>query len=100
MPDYCVTVFFRLQDDAADAFLPLMVAQAAASLTEPGCRVFDIWRDPARTHEIWLYEVYDDRAAFEAHLATPHFRSFDRKTAEMVAAKRVVTFSERIDPHG
>ena len=38
---------------------------------------------------IVLYEIYDDAAAFDAHLATPHFASFNEATAALVAKKTV-----------
>ena len=38
---------------------------------------------------MFLYEVYDDRAAFDAHLSTPHFKSFDAATAGMIRSKKV-----------
>jgi quinol monooxygenase YgiN len=49
--------------------------------------------DPAA---IFLYEVYTHRAAFDAHLATPHFRSFDATVGTWVARKTVRIF-ERIE---
>jgi autoinducer 2-degrading protein len=38
---------------------------------------------------VFLYEVYDDRAAFDAHLSAPHFKSFDAATAGMIRSKKV-----------
>lgn len=38
---------------------------------------------------MFLYEVYDDRAAFQAHLTSVHFLEFDAQTASMVAGKTV-----------
>lgn len=38
---------------------------------------------------MFLYEIYDDAAAFEAHKQTAHFAVFDRESAPLVAAKEV-----------
>ena len=46
---------------------------------------------------IFLYEVYDDRAAFDAHLATSHFLEFNVLTAPWLADKKARTL-ERIEP--
>lgn len=95
---YVVTVDFNIEPQHAAAFCREMVANARVSRdTEPGCRQFDVCalRDDPGT--IFLYEVYTDRAAFDAHLATAHFRSFDAAVASWVARKTVRTF-ERIDP--
>ena len=44
--------------------------------------------------EIFLYELYDDKAAFDAHLATEHFRSFDKMVSSWVVDKRVTTYAK------
>ena len=89
---YVVIVDFRLARGATEAFLPLMKRQAQVSLeTEAGCRQFDICVDPDDPCAVLLYEIYDDRAAFEAHLASPHFLAFDRDVAAYVANKSVRT---------
>jgi (4S)-4-hydroxy-5-phosphonooxypentane-2,3-dione isomerase len=41
---------------------------------------------------VFLWEIYDDRAAFDAHLASRHFRDFDRATADMVRTKTVTFY--------
>ncbi|HCI20551.1 MAG TPA: antibiotic biosynthesis monooxygenase, partial [Alphaproteobacteria bacterium] len=45
--------------------------------------------DPDHPGHVFLYEVYDDRAAFDAHLSMPHFKSFDAATAGMIRSKKV-----------
>jgi quinol monooxygenase YgiN len=87
---YVIIVDFEIKPDHLAAFLPLMAENAAASVREePGCRQFDVCQDPDTPHRIFLYEIYDDRAAFEAHLESAHFRRFDVATMEMVTAKAV-----------
>lgn len=95
---YIVTVEFTLEPDKVAAFMPLMVENARASRDrEPGCRQFDVCVDPQAPHIVFLYEVYDDRAAFDAHIATAHFKSFDAAVRDMVADKKVRTYT-RSDP--
>jgi quinol monooxygenase YgiN len=53
--------------------------------------------DPKDRTSVFLYELYDDRAAFDAHLATAHFKKFDPAVAPMLAAKAVRTL-ERVLP--
>ena len=87
---FVVTVEFEIHPQRLDEFLPLMRENARASVDgEPGCRQFDVCTDPARPHAVFLYEVYDDRAAFDAHLASSHFKRFDAAVREMVATKSV-----------
>ncbi len=85
---YVIAVDFTVNEEHVAAFMPLMLENARLSReTEPGCRRFDVCRDPLQAGQIFLYEIYDDRAAFEAHLATEHFKSFDAATKSLVAAK-------------
>lgn len=87
---YVIAVNFEIEQARLDEFLPLMKANAAASVRdESGCRQFDVCQDPEAPHHIFLYEVYDDRAAFEAHLGSAHFKAFDAATADMLVAKKV-----------
>ena len=85
---FVVTVDFTLDPAQRDAFLPLMLENAARSREdEPGCRQFDVCIDPARPDRVFLYELYDDAAAFDAHLAAPHVRAFAAATATMITAR-------------
>ncbi|TSA10646.1 MAG: antibiotic biosynthesis monooxygenase [Betaproteobacteria bacterium] len=87
---YVITVEFTIHTQHLGAFMPLMQENARVSReSERGCLRFDLCRDPARPQCVFLYEVYDDRAAFEAHLATPHFKAFDAAAKAMVANKAV-----------
>lgn len=90
---FAVTVKFILNPGRASDFLPLMLGNARASVvSEPGCRQFDICSDPDRPDEIFLYELYDSPEAFQAHLKTPHFLSFEAAVGTMVAEKTVTTY--------
>jgi quinol monooxygenase YgiN len=90
---YAVCVTFMIQQDQVEAFLPLMVKNAHASLVnEDGCLQFDVLTDPSRPKEVFLYELYKDLSAFQAHLASDHFCYFDAATAPMIAGKEVKTY--------
>lgn len=90
---FAVIVTFEIKPEMIEAFLPLMYENAAASLRdEPGCHRFDVCTDPARPGDVFLYELYTDLAAFDAHRDTPHFRTFERGGGPMIAAKDVRTY--------
>lgn len=90
---HVIVVEFRIKPERLAEFMPLMLENARASReTEPGCRVFDVCVDPKDKTSVLLYEVYDDRAAFDAHLAAPHFKRFDAAVAPMVISKAVRAF--------
>jgi quinol monooxygenase YgiN len=94
---FVVLVTCTLKSGMKDKFLPLALANAHRSLTDEfGCRQFDVCRDLKVEEKIILYELYDGRSAFDAHLATDHFKSFDIATRDMIFEK-VACFMERIN---
>ncbi|WP_095159930.1 putative quinol monooxygenase [Pseudomonas sp. Irchel 3E13] len=71
---YSLLLKTQLQPGSLEQFMDAMSVNAARSVRdEPGCLVFDVVRDRSAPDLVWLYEVYTDEAAFEAHLLTPHF---------------------------
>lgn len=91
---YVVTVLFELNTNEYERFLPLMIENANTSREEEaGCQQFDVCVDPQNINSVFLYEVYDDRQAFDRHLTMPHFQRFDAETATMIASKKVITYS-------
>ncbi|WP_413991865.1 putative quinol monooxygenase [Labrys okinawensis] len=92
MSRYVVMVDFRLKPGARTAFRTLVDLNARLSAhDEPGCRRFDVVEPDGEADRVLLYEIYDDRAAFDAHMKTKHYFAFDAESAEMVASKIVTT---------
>lgn len=89
---FAVVVTLGIDPAAWTQFLPLMHANADASRAETGCRYFDICTDPERPNEVFIYELYDDAAAFATHLQTPHFLAFDAAVTDMVILRDVRTY--------
>jgi autoinducer 2-degrading protein len=83
-------VDFRLKPGCQAAFRRLIDENARISVRdEPGCRQFDVLEPTKEKDRVLLYEIYDDRAAFEAHMKTGHFASFNEASAALVAEKIV-----------
>ncbi|MCI4663815.1 MAG: antibiotic biosynthesis monooxygenase [Neomegalonema sp.] len=98
---YVVVVRFEIAPAYVSAFEDRVRQQARNSLAnEPGCRRFDVAIDPENPRQILLYELYDDRAAFDAHLTTPHFADFNAAAEPMITSKSIEFFTllETIDP--
>jgi len=92
---YAITVAFELAKDAHQRFIELVRVNAAASVAlEPHCLRFDVLLPAGEgAPDVLLYEIYVDRAAFDHHLATDHFRAFDSATRDMVRHKSVLEFT-------
>ena len=94
MNGYVIAVDFRLHPGKRAAFRKLIDVNARASARdEPGCRRFDVLEPKGEPDHVFLYEIYDDRAAFEAHLKTPHFAVFDRESASLVAGRAITEYA-------
>ena len=71
---YVIVAPIQIKEGHKEAFIEAMLDDARGSVNnEPGCLRFDVIQDGADSNRIWLYEVYTDEAAFQAHLQTPHF---------------------------
>lgn len=83
-------VDFRIKPGHVEAFDAAITQNARESReTEPGCRQFDVCRDPQDPQLFFLYELYDDDAAITAHLQSAHFKAMDSATAGWVESKSV-----------
>ena len=94
MTAYVIIVEFQLKPGCRPAFRRLVDENARASVqNEPGCRRFDVLEPLGAADQVLLYEIYDDRAAFDAHKKTAHFAAFDQASAAYVAGKTVSEYT-------
>jgi (4S)-4-hydroxy-5-phosphonooxypentane-2,3-dione isomerase len=90
-----ITVAIELVEGGLAAFLPLITENAARSLAdEPGCLRFDVLQPiaPEARAAVFLYEIYVNDAAFDEHLASPHYDAFNTASAALIRAKDVQRF--------
>jgi quinol monooxygenase YgiN len=89
---FVVIAEFQVKPGSIEAFLEIAVEDATASVRdEPGCRQFDVVRDPDSPNVVF-YEVYDDRTAFDRHLETPHLARFRERFPALVERELPVRF--------
>jgi quinol monooxygenase YgiN len=90
---FVIAVDFKIKPGQMAAFRKLIDDNARASVRdEPGCSRFDVCANRKDADRILLYEIYDDRAAFDAHLKTKHFAVFNEVSAPLVADKIVAEY--------
>ncbi|GGE05247.1 antibiotic biosynthesis monooxygenase [Aureimonas endophytica] len=98
---FVVIAEFQVKPDSMPAFLEAAADDARHSLAdEPGCRQFDVVEIAGGDGAVVFYEVYDDRAAFDRHLTTPHLKRFQAAFPALIVEERPVRFAERYHPHG
>ena len=81
---YVIIAPIQIKEGAKDQFMEAITEDAKGSVNdEPGCVRFDVIQDAGDPNRIWLYEVYQDEAAFQAHTQAPHFIKFRDATADI-----------------
>jgi (4S)-4-hydroxy-5-phosphonooxypentane-2,3-dione isomerase len=70
-----------------EKYLAALTENGRASVTEPGCRAFNVQVLASDPNHVFIYEVYDNEAALQAHRATDHFKKYAAATANMVAKR-------------
>ncbi|MFD2094086.1 putative quinol monooxygenase [Blastococcus deserti] len=98
---FSLVVQMQVRPGAREEFLAGMAANAEASVRdEPGCLRFDVSAVAADGNRFFLYELYTDAEAFEAHKASPHFARW-RQVAErvLVPGSQVNTAGELLSTH-
>jgi len=90
---FVVTVEFRIKKQHEREFRETVLNQARNSLThEADCHRFDVSTDAKDGGRVFLYELYTDEAAYQAHRQTPHYHDFSTRVANWVAQKNVQTW--------
>ena len=87
---FVITVKFVTNDQHAEKFKNRVLKQAQDSLKfEEQCHVFDVCHDPNDMNVVFLYEVYTDKNAFEAHLNSDHYLGFNEEVTPWIIEKQV-----------
>ncbi len=74
-----------------DAYKALLAEEIEASVRlEPGVLMLHAVSIDETPEKVRLLEVYADEAAYQAHLATPHFLKYKMQTAAMVHSLRLL----------
>jgi quinol monooxygenase YgiN len=75
--------------DQMDAYMAAIKENGSASVTEPGCRMFNITVQADKPNHVFLFEVYDSETALKAHRETDHFKKYAATTSKMVTGRNV-----------
>ncbi len=87
-----LVVKIHMKAEFREKFLKEMWADAIGSeKKEPGCLMFNITTDNADPNILYLFEVYKDDKAVEAHKKTPHFTKWLETTKDWLAAPLEIT---------
>jgi len=91
---YAIWVDFEIDPTRVNEFMVSLHENARVSLSlEPGCRHFDVLVPSLPRDAVSLYEIYDNEAAFQAHLDSSHYRAFAEAVTPAVLRKEVRVFA-------
>lgn len=83
-----VLIYVHVLPEAIDAFRTASLANAVASLREPGCVRFDVVQESADPVRFVLIEVYRGPEGAAAHKQTAHYLAWRDTVAPMMAEPR------------
>ena len=96
---HAVVVTIDIKREYVDRFVAAMLANARNSVIhEPDCLRFDVIRDEKNPTRLFLYEVYRDRAAFDAHVTMPHYLVWRDTVKDWFAAPPVLGCGPNLFP--
>ena len=72
-----------VQEDKVDDFIAAVTLDGIGSTSEePGCLRFDVYQNINDPTELYLYEVYANKPAFDYHVGTPHIKKWRDTVAD------------------
>jgi autoinducer 2-degrading protein len=89
-----IVASLKVKPDQRTRFLAAVEDGAACSVRdEAGCLRFDVLQDNADANHFFVYEVYQDDAALQAHGHAPHYSRWRAAAAGLLAepAQRTIT---------
>jgi (4S)-4-hydroxy-5-phosphonooxypentane-2,3-dione isomerase len=99
-PEVAIVVRYQAQPGQGDQVAVLLGRHVAATRAEPGNRDFVALRLTEDPDSFVLYERYQDQAAFEAHMASPHYQGIAVARIRPLLADRTVEFGQVVAPDG
>ena len=85
---HTLQVTIRVKPDDVDAFITATIANATASLLEPGVLRFDFMRREDEPAEFQLVEMYRTAEDVAHHKTTAHYARWRDTVADMMAEPR------------
>ena len=83
-----VIVYVHVLPESVEAFRAASLANAAASVREPGVFRFDVMQESADPTRFVLFEVYRGQEGSAAHKQTAHYQAWRDTVATMMAEPR------------
>jgi len=97
---HVIHVHVHVRPECVEAFKTATVANAAASVREPGVARFDVVQQADDPTRFVLVEAYRTPAAHAAHRETPHYAAWRDAVAPLMAEPRTAVQFAAVFPAG
>ncbi|HEY5836740.1 putative quinol monooxygenase [Streptomyces sp.] len=93
---------FSVKPGAEERVAALVAEYTAQVRKEPGNVVFDVYTKESNPRAYWVFEIYQDEAAFQEHLAAPYGPPFNAELGPLIEEQggSVLTFLNRAGTAG
>jgi (4S)-4-hydroxy-5-phosphonooxypentane-2,3-dione isomerase len=78
-------VVFQIKPGKRDEFVAASMANCRGSIDGPGCLATSIFVDPDSPDLAYVFEVFQDEAAFDNHHEQPYYKEWLKRTADLMA---------------
>jgi autoinducer 2-degrading protein len=95
---FVVHVFVEVKPGHVELFNQVTLANARASLLEPGIARFDILQDTENPEKFVLVEVYRTKDDPARHKETKHYKIWKETVADLMAVPRTKKIYQNIFP--
>jgi len=95
---YVVAAQYHTKEGQADEVAAILQEMIPISRAEPGCKVYLINRSLEDPRKFLLYEQYENRAAYDAHMATEPFKEKILGKVIPMLESRVRDFYDVVEP--
>jgi quinol monooxygenase YgiN len=94
---YVVVATYNVKEGEGEHVAAALRAMVEPTRAEPGCRFYEVHRSLEDPLVFFLYERYDDQAAFQAHAASEHFARHIRDDVWQRVEQRARLFGAPLD---
>jgi quinol monooxygenase YgiN len=85
---YAVVATYRVKPGTEEAVRAALEQMTRFTRREPGCRYYQAHRSLENPRVFFLYELYDDEEAFQAHAASEHFERYIKNQVWLAMEER------------
>jgi quinol monooxygenase YgiN len=86
---YVQLVDYEIAPAELEKFIAALKENGAATIKEAGCLQFDFSQSANNPNQIFIYEVYENEAAVQAHRDSDHFKKYVAATKDMATKRQI-----------